>query len=245
MTKVKFFTPKFKENAANFLFYFLAVAVTPLLGALFAPIWDWAAYGFLRELFGYIHTGFFWLAEVLIFRMIMKKRKKKRGEIAEPKQEPRLLPWKNVAVLTAICVFCVLLVSAVIGFQVKPFYDVSRRGAGFGPWCEVGKIGLNFFKCMWIVAMIRACKNMSDEIVRTCMPQAKPCISWVMAAGMLMLFGIFDIFAWVLTYTMVWWKELLLALVYVVFYNVFVLVHYLTEQNNRKSFLLTMFIYLF
>ncbi len=247
MTKPKFATKKFNENALLFVVYFLAVAITPILAKPMALLFKWVAYNFLQGLFEEIFTVLFWGVEAIALQLIAKKRKGKSSkeigeDIAEEVLTP-LLPMKNIWILTGICVVCVFLVSAVIGFQVKPFYDLGEKITGYDLWCKIGIIGRNLFKCMWIVAMLRAAKNMADEVVET-LPNAKGYLTWMVTGGILLLFGIFDIFTSVASYPM-GGTEWLLALVYFFFYAVFTAVHYFTQEHPVKSFFLIMFIYLF
>ncbi len=267
MTKPNFFTEKFKSNALHFLIYFAAAGLTPVIGWLTCSIWSWLAYGFLNELFAEIHTALLWAVEAPLFVYWEKRRNRKLQnaekrvlvvasadeyeeaeavETARKKKEGSLLPIKTVWLLAGICALCIFVVSAIIGFQVKPFYDMATRGSGYPFWCEIGVIGRNIFKCMWITAMLGPCKNMADEIVRTSLPpeKTKKWTAWLIAWGILMLFGIFDVFTSLARYPLTW-RGWLLSGVYLLFYGVFTLVYCLTERNKYKTYFLSMLIYIF
>ncbi len=286
MTKPKFFTPKFKKNAIDFLVYFLALAVTPIIAKPFALLFNWLGYTFLRTLYEEIFTAIFWGVEAIGLHHFRKrirlkraiangkeipvKRKKKkkksakedceiviycsddeaapvekrREKPAKVKKEPApLLPLQNVFLLTLLCAVCVLVISAVIGFKVKPFYDLGEKFNGFQMWCEIGVIGRNALKCIWITAMLGACKGMADEIVAT-VENAKPVHAWLITCGLMLIFALFDVFASVVEYPMEG-QQWLIALVYFLFYIAFVLIYYLTKEHKVKSYFLIMFIYLF
>lgn len=170
---------------------------------------------------------------------------KEGGEETKPEREHAPpMPLKNLGILTGICILCVLLVSAVIGFRVKPFYDIGENISGQELCSALAVIGRNAFKCLWIVSMLGACKCMAEEIVATEIPDGKAYQSWLIAGGILLLYGIFDVFVSVVSYPM-GGKTWLMALVYLLFYAAFTAVYCFTEQNKTKSYFLILFIYLF
>ncbi len=260
--KLKFLTPKFIENAIRFVVYFMAVALTPFLGRLCAPVFDWVAYSFLRGLFVEIFTVLFWLAESIGFHYLGKYLRKKGVIASEPlpetveeeaetgkkkkkKREAKPpMPLKNLWILTGICAVLVFAISAIIGFKVKPFYDLGEKITGYDLWNAVGVIGRNAFKCMWVLAMLRAAKRMADEIVRTSLSEDKQSLSWFIGGAILLLFGIFDIFTSVVSYPMKL-ESWLLAVAYFVCYIAFPAVYYFAEENQAKAYFLIVFIYLF
>ncbi len=261
MTKPKFMTTKFIRNAVRFVIYFLVLAVTPWIAKPFAPLFDWVGYSQLRGLFAEIFTVLFWGLEALGLYFLARKLSKKQTqteetptEATQEQEEPTAqkakkeplppMPLKNLLILTGICVACVLLVSIVIGFKVKPFYDIGEKVTGHQLFCRVAMIARNALKCIWLVGMIRACKNMADEIMATSLQGKKEWLVWVIAGSILMLFGIYDIFTSVVSYPMNG-TQWLLALTYFLFYIAFTAVHKFTEERAWKTYLLVMFIYLF
>lgn len=66
MNKPKFVTPKFTQCAIHFIVYFLAIAITPFLARPFAPLFDWAGYGLMRDMFIEVFIVIFWGIEWLI-----------------------------------------------------------------------------------------------------------------------------------------------------------------------------------
>ncbi len=246
MSKPKFLTAKFIENAVRFLLYFAAVALTPFLGKATAGIWNKIAYGYLYGLFTEIHTVLFWLLEAVLFYLVGKLLREKGVLTVEaPKKESwKPIPPKNLCILTGICAGCVLLLSAVIGFQVKPFYDLGEKVTGYQIWCAVGVIGRNAFKCMWALAMLLCGLRMADELIKAYAVQEKPWLRLLLGGSFLLLFGIFDIFTSVLAYP-VNTRSILIAAVYFLFYALFPLVYYYAEENRGKTCLMMVFIYLF
>ncbi len=256
MTKPKFFTAKFIENAIRFAVYFLAVAITPFLAKPISPLFDWAGYGLFRPMFTEIFTAIFWALEWLAIGIIEKKRRQKQTptveeesaeEGAEPVKKAKKeikspIPLKKVWILTAICCGCILLMSAIIGFKVKIFYDFGEKFTGVQMGATIAVIGRNVLKCVWIALMLKACKAMAEEIVATCCPEKK--LTWFLTGAILMLFGIFDVFSSVASYPMNT-TGALIALAYLAFYVAFTAVYYFTEESAGKSYCLILLIYLF
>ncbi len=240
----------------RFLTYFLLLAVTPFFAKPIAPLFDWIGYSLLRDMFAEIFVLIFWGIEALglhfLEKYIAKRRKngalnteeegsKKREKKAKREPVPPL-PLKNVWILTGISAVCIFLASAVIGFKVKPFYDIGEKVMGYEFWCEIAVIGRNIFKCLWLVAMVGACKGMADEIVRTTCLQ-KGYYSSLITGGIFLLFGIFDVFTSVVKYPL-GGRGVLLALVYLLFYVAFTAVYYVTKESKGKSYGLFVLIYL-
>ncbi len=163
---------------------------------------------------------------------------------AEKKGKPRPMPRKNLWILTGIVAACVLLVSAVIGFKVKPFYDLGEKITGYDIWNAVGGIGRNAFKCMWVMGMLINGLRMADEIVEGYGLSKKPWLRYLIGGSILMIFGLLDVFTSILLFPTNW-RGVLLGITYVLFYAVFPIVYYYAEEHNGKAYLITAFIYLF
>ncbi len=246
MTKPKFLTRKFIESAVRFVLYALAVTLTPLLGWATAVIWDWVAYAYLRELFCHIHTVFFWLFEAIGFFFLGRFLRKKGVLCVEP---PKRESWKpvsrkNLYCLTGIVAGGVLLLSAVIGFQVKPFYDFGEKITGYDIWNTVGWLGRNLFKCMWITAMLLNAFRMADEVISVYALTKKPWLRLLITGSILMVFGLVDVFTDLVSYPL-GLQGVGVALVYILFYALFPLVYHFAEENKGKTYLVVAFIYLF
>ena len=250
MSRPKFLTKKFIECAIRYAVYFLAVAITPFFAKPIAPLFDWAGYSLMRPLFVEVFTIIFWGLEWLVIFLIerfRRKRERKEGEEAPKKKwqikEP--IPLKNLLILTVLSIVCLFIVSAIIGFEVKPIYDIGEKVTGYEIWNAVGKLGRNVFKCFWILGIVKACKGMSDEFFASIeLPKEKEYLAWILAGAGVMVFGIFDILTSVVTYPMTVTSGLL-GLAYVLVYALITAVYALTEKSEVKSFLLIVLIYMF
>ena len=172
---------------------------------------------------------------------LLYRSEKKSGKVKC--REP--LPLKNVFLLTLITVACIFTLSAVIGFKVKPFYDLGEKVTGYELCNRSVAIGRNFFKCFWILGIVRACRGMSEELVRTSsLPENKHWAAWFIQVAFLLVFALFDVFTSVMVYPLTV-RRLLIGLVYLLFYVAFVPVQALTEGSSVKAFLLIVLIYIF
>ncbi len=228
----------------------------------------------LRPLFYEALTMIFWGIEALVFRFVRKKVEKRKGigeapieegsverllvddgivEIAvvegkrkkKKKREPKPpMPIKNFWILTGICAACVLLASAVIGFQVKPFYDLGKKFTGVQMFCRIGTLVKNGVKCIWTVGILAAAKGIAETVFEGDTSAQKKYFVWLTWSGIFLCFGLFDIFTSVISYP-IDLTEIGLAAVYFLFYLVFPIVYTLAEESKVKSFFLILLIYLF
>lgn len=172
---------------------------------------------------------------------LLYRSEKKSGKVKC--REP--LPLKNVFLLTLITVACIFTLSAVIGFKVKPFYDLGEKVTGYELCNRSVTVGRNVFKCFWILGIVRACRGMSEELVRTSsLSENKRWVAWFIQIAFLLIFALFDVFTSVMVYPLTV-RRLLVGLVYLLFYVAFVPVQALTEGSGVKAFLLILLIYIF
>jgi hypothetical protein len=255
MKKPIILTGKFTENLLKYLLYFLLVVVTPFLAKPVAKLFNWVSYGQLRVFFTELFTAIFWLLEfaalILIENAVRKKLAPQTEEIAEEAQEeqnakkkkkakrakaemPPLAMWR-VGALTAIAAVCILVISAQIRFEVKPFYDIGEKVTGYQLLDKIGAIVRNAVKCVWITLLLKSAYAMAEELLPCFKAQDKPWLGWLLAGAMLMLFGVYDVFV----------GRNPFALTYLLFYVAFTATYYFAEKRDVKTYLLILFIYIF
>ncbi len=245
MTKPKFLTKNFIENALRFALYFLAVTLTPFLAKPIAPLFDWIGYSALRPMFVEVFTMVLWGAEAGAFVLIDYLVKRRRGGTGQelPVAEGKApLPLQNVLILTLLCGVCIFAISAVIGFKVKPFYDIGEKISGQQLFCGIAIIVRNAVKCLWITSMLKCAKAMASEVIEA-QGGGQVCV-WLLTGGILLLFGAVDVFTSVVSYPL-GVRGVLTAICYLCFYAAFTAVYYFTEESTVKSYLLIVLIYLF
>ncbi len=246
MTKPKFLTKNFIDNALRFSLFYLAIMLSPLLAKPIARRFDFLGYTALRPMFTEIATVLLWGVEVGLVCLVAHFLKRQK---ATPKEEPPVmeekrapLPLKNVLILSLLCAACIFAISAIIGFKVKPFYDIGEKVTGQKLYGELTRILKNVVKCLFIVAMLGNAKAMASEVA-SAYGRGQACV-WLLTGSILLLFGVVDVFASVVSYPL-GVRGWLTAICYLCFYAAFTAVYYFTEENLVKSYLLIVLIYIF
>lgn len=208
---------------------FVLIIITPFFARLISPLFDWAGYGAMRKFFNELFTSIIWFVEILILAIVYKK-KFKQNIVMNPEVKGEELPYKRMAVITAIVVVCILVISAQIGFQVKPFYDLGEKFNGYDLINNVGIFVRNVIKCMWIVIMAKAMQSFCEQLIGS--KNSK-----IPFAGIVLMLtvGIYDIITGVNN----------LAVTYLLLYAVYGWLYLLTNKNMIKTYLLVVFIFLF
>ena len=216
-------------NLIVFIVGILAIMLTPFAARLVSPLFDWVGYGALIVFFDELFTSIFWFIEIAILTIVYRKKFKK-NIISNPETKGQELPFKRVFIITGIVIVCILIISAQIGFQVKPFYDLGEKFNGYELLVNCGVFLVNIIKCMWITIMIKAVQNVFEEIVG----RGKLFIPF---AGLILLLtlGIYDIIT----------SAYNLPVTYLILYVVYGLIYLLTDRHMIKTYLLVMFICLF
>lgn len=146
-----------------------------------------------------------------------------------------ILSWKNIGWVMLITSACILLISAQIDFQVKPFYELGDKITYSEIFNKGGEIVLNIVKCVWIVMMLRAALKLWTALLEFWNISRVRFLKWIGAGAMLVLFGAYDVFA---TGNPFAWT-------YIAYYVAFTALYYFTERSEVKTYLLTFFIYIF
>ena len=237
-----FFTRKMIKNLIYYALCFLAVVVTPYLALPIVPLWDWAGYGLMRQLFHEAFTVIFWAIELVAFYIVKRKILDKRFKAASTdetqqveKQQRPLLPLKNVFILFGISILCILIISIQTGFQVKPIYDIGEKVTGYEIWNKIGWLGKSIAKCVWILLILMCTHEIATEALRSFPEKKQKWLIPIVVGGLLFVFGICDVLISANPF----------ALTYLLFYVAFTAVYYLTERSVPKTLLLVMLIYLF
>lgn len=250
------------ENTVRYAVYFLLVVITPLLAQPVAKLFDWctldwAEKGQLREFFHELFTCAFWGIEFLALYFVNRRMKSEGGkrnssitkienqdleiqaEVAvadgEKKAEKPLLPMRNIIFLFLISAACVLLISTQIDFQVKPFYDIGKKISTSGIMIKASVIVRNVVKCVWITMLLKSAYTLMEGVLETFKKKKSDWLIWLGVAFLVFCFGIYDVVA----------SKNPFAWTYLLFYLAFTAVYYFAERNDRKSFLLIFFIYIF
>ncbi len=156
---------------------------------------------------------------------------------APQKPKTQLLGWDRIIAIFLICVACVLIVSAQIGFEVKVFYELGERVVLIDVVNFSGTAGRDIAKCGWIVLLIKASFGLFEGIFEEAKinAKAKKVFVYLCVTALIIAFGAYDVlstqnpFAWT----------------YLLFYVAFVALYALLNRAPIKSYLLILFIYFF
>ena len=216
-------------NLMVFVIGIVAILFTPFVARIFSPLFNWVGYGSLLVFWDEVFTSVFWFAEIAILKIIYKKKFDK-NIISNPETKGQELPIKRVFIITGIVIVCILIISAQIGFQVKPFYDLGKKFNGYELLVNCGVFLVNIIKCMWITIMLKAVQDVFEEIIG----KGKMFIPF---AGLILLLtlGIYDVIT----------SAYNLPETYLILYAVYGLIYLLTDRHMIKTYLLIMFICLF
>ena len=229
---------------------------------------DLIGYGQMRPFFAELLTMFFWAMELAAFYVTdVRKRWRARKAEYEQREKPEnveenendggryalkeknayifhkektpLLPIRNVVMLTAIVTACILIMSAQIDFHVKPFYDLGEQVQGYDLFNRISAIVRNIVKCIWIVWILHASREVALELCALIKNEAERRGVFVgVYMGLFLLFAMYD----VLTSGM----SLTVGVTYfVMFYPCFVIVDALAKHSAGKAYVLIMLIYIF
>lgn len=227
----------------------------PVVGfGVVPPLFDWAGYGQMRPFVHNILTMIAWGAQFIALFFLERKLYKKDVEKSAldvapaAKMQPLhgkffgkspLLPVRNVCILTAMVAASILILSAQIEFQVKPFYDIGEKVTGYEMLNKISDIVLNAVKCVWIVWILYITRKIAWEASLFSKTEtSKQSVYCGLYFGLFMLFALYD----VLTSGMTLGFKITY---FCLFYPAFIGVDMLTEHQGKKAFLLILLIYIF
>lgn len=216
-------------NLVLYVICFLAIILTPYGARLISPLFDWVGYGALENFFNELFTSIIWLIEIVIIAIIYTKKFKIKI-LSNNDVKGQELPIKRILILSGIVAACILVISAQIRFQVKPFYDLGEKFNGYELLSNVGIFLRNIVKCIWIVIMLKAAEDFIEQMI------GRGKSNYPLAGIVMMLtVGIYDIVMGMNN----------LAVTYLFLYLIYGMIYILTDRNTIKSYLLIVLIYLF
>ena len=200
-----------------------------VLGGFIAPYFDFAGYGAMRPFFVELFTSIIWAVGIVIMYIVFMK-KYKYNIFGGKETRGNELPIKRVLFIGIIVSVCIIIISAGIGFQVKPFYDLGEKFNGYDLFNNLGIFLRNAVKCFLIVILAKA----SQDLVEFLLKKDRVVFPWCGIVLMLTM-GVYDVIMGMNN----------LAIIYMLLYVVYGWLYILVEKNAIKSYLLITFIFLF
>lgn len=218
-----------KDLAIIYVIAFVCIIITPIFAKLIAPMFDYVNYGAMRHLFTEIITCIFYTLEIVGIAFICKKQWK-INVLMNPKTHGKELPTKNMIILAFLAIASILIISAQIGFEVKPFYDMGVKITGYELMGNIGMLFRNAIKCAFVVLLIRC----AQKFVELLIGKGKSNFIWG-GAILFLTVGIYDILTGMNT----------LPYTYLLLNLLFGWIYLLTQRSISKTYLFVVLIYFF
>lgn len=208
---------------------FGCIIATPVIAEYLAPMFDYIDYGALRHLFMEIITCVLWAVEIVVIAIVCRKRWNV-NVLMNPKTRGKELPAKNMIILATLSIAAILIISAQIRFEVKPFHDMGVKITGYELMGNIGMLFRNAIKCGFVVLMIRCAQKFAELLI------GKGRSRFIWGGAILTLtVGVYDLLIGANT----------LPLTYFLLNLLFGWIYLLTNRSISKTYLFVLLIYFF
>lgn len=198
-----------------------------LLSMISEPLFKHVNYGQMTVFFTEIVNCCIWIVCIIALYFFIKK-KCAVNILSNPLTRKQELENKNLIAVIGIIIVCILIISAQIGFQVKPFYDMGVKITGYELMGKLGGILSGIIKCVWMIILIECAQNICES------RGLNPRVPW---GGIVLMctMGVYDIVFGLTT----------LVITYFVLNIVYGVIFLLTHKSVSKSYLGILLIYIF
>ena len=139
--------------------YFIAIILSNL-GVLFKPLYKKVYYG---QANGYFRYGF-GIAFLILFYCLIKFVLEKKLNVSYKKDKSNL-SWMMTGILFAITFVVIFIICAIIGFEIKPFYDLGNNTTGFKIGISGTELAYNTVALFLAIHMIENFQYALDDII--------------------------------------------------------------------------------
>ena len=196
------------------------------LSKLTAPYFDSINYGQNTKFFVGIVLCVSWAATLVIMVLVVYA-KFGINLLTNPDTIGRELETKNLLIVIGLVMVSIFVISAQIGFEVKPFYDLGVKFTGYELMAKIAVILCNVIKCAWVVIMMEMVEDfMSHFNKKEIVPYG--------GIVLMLTAGLFDVAFSLVT----------LPVTYVLLYLVYGLIFRITHESVSKTFLCVVLIYI-
>ena len=214
------------KNELIFVISVILMIVGKIIASLAAPLFEQINYGQLVECLVNVLNCVIWIVSILCLMLFVRK-KTGISILSNPKTRKQQLDNKNLIALFVIVSISILVISAQIGFQVKPFYDLGMKFTGNELLEHVSVWLLSSVKCVWMVILMKASQAYGERFSKN------KYIPWG-GIGLLLTVGILDL---VFVPTTLKFTYFLLNIVFGYGYK-------LTNQSVAKTYICILLIYI-
>lgn len=141
------------------LIWFLGLPLS-LVGMLFKPLYEKVYYGQADGFFRYGLGIFITVIFIIVMELVVKKKMK-----MDYKKEKTILSWPRCCLVFFGSFFFVFLISALIGFEVKPFHDVGNNTTAYNAGIYFTKLGYQSFQLFLAINMIENFQYALDDAI--------------------------------------------------------------------------------
>lgn len=225
-----------KQYIGIFVFSFILLILGRMIAQWISPCFDSLNYGQMTPFFMEVLTCLIWAAAMIAIAFVFWK---KYGVtlLSNPLTRGQELENRNLAIVILIIMASIFIISAQIGYQVKPFYDMGVKFTGYQLMENVGGILRNIIKCIWIVFLMSCAQNVGESFAEKKWNSEKgkmlKYIPWGGIAVMLTI-GVYD---WVCGMTT-------LKVTYFCMNLVFGMIYLLTHKSISKTYICVLLIYI-
>lgn len=154
-----------KQYALIFVLSFLLLVLGRILARLISPCFDSLNYGQMTLFFMEVTTCLIWSVCLVVLTTLVYRR---YGVflMSNPATKGKELENRNLIAVILIVAAGILIISAQIGFQVKPFYDMGVKFTGYQLMENVGGLLRNIIKCIWMVLMMECTQQIGEHFVQ-------------------------------------------------------------------------------
>ncbi len=196
---------------------------------LFKPLYTKVYYGQADPIFYYGISSVVLIILYIIFKTVVVKK----TNVSYDKNND-MLPIRNVMTIYLSSIVIILIISAIIGWNVKPFYDLGENFTGFQLIIHAVKLIYFSILLLFVVLMIENFQYGLEGIFKFKNPILN---SYFPVGGIatMLTYGIYQIVMDLST----------LTVIYFILISIYGIVYLLAERSFSKTYLTSLLIFLF
>jgi uncharacterized membrane protein YhaH (DUF805 family) len=141
------------------LSYFIAILLSNI-ALLFKPLYKRVYYG---QANGHFRYGIGILILIALICVIKKVIQPKLG--LNPIKDKRPFTWKKTLFIFGLTYLVIFIISAIVGFEIKPFHDIGNNTTGYKIGVYATTLAYQFLCVIIAVFMIDAFQYALDDII--------------------------------------------------------------------------------
>ncbi len=140
------------------LAYFISIPISNIV-LVFKPLYNKVYYGQSNDIFYYVLSMIVLALFMILIELCLKK---KLNVLYEKKKE---ISYRNTIIVFLITFITIFIISAIIRFHVKPFYDLGNNTTGFSIIIKAVEILYLIMLAAYVVKIIESFQYALDDII--------------------------------------------------------------------------------